>query len=131
MREILFRGKRPDGRWVYGYLSKSRDMSERPTVLMSCIDHEADGIMYSDIVLEETVGQYTGRMIHSTRLFEGDIIRRDDGMVFMVAYSTLHTTWNAYVQGSFSAFSLDVVLFRGPCKIVGNIFDDPELMQEE
>ena len=57
MTKDFYRGKRVDnGEWVYGYLSKTRNIEERPAELKLCIDYEENGVMCSSIIIPETVG---------------------------------------------------------------------------
>jgi len=84
MREILFRGKQKDGKWIFGSLIHRGDY---------CCILPPDGVLhdseepYMDPELgtfdgkaipvdPETVGQYTGiNDCHKAKIFEGDIVR--------------------------------------------------------
>ncbi len=122
MREILFRGKRIDnGEWVEGDLI-----------------HAPDGraaISTDDDLLEvqhETVCQYTGLTDKGSRkIWENDIIRYNKKL-FRVA-------WEADCT-HFAAYPLDKEIRYAPClnigtmksvEVVGNIFDNPELIITE
>ena len=68
MREILFRGKRPDnGEWACGFLVKMFGAYH-------IIDEGDENTSYE--VIPETVGQYTGlKDKNGNKIFEGDIIK--------------------------------------------------------
>ena len=68
MREILFRGKRPDnGEWVYGYYVHIGPVSCQRTYIIP----EYASALYVNEVYPSTVGQYTGlNDKHGKRIFE-------------------------------------------------------------
>lgn len=69
MREVLFRGKRINGEWVYGYLLK---MFGELSIM--CFDDENN--IYP--VDEQSVGQYTGLTDkNGNKIFEGDIVLKE------------------------------------------------------
>lgn len=134
-REITFRGKGEfTGKWIYGYYVKIGKMDYICTGEVAENNHLNDyGLTCCSPVRHAvdptTVGQYTGQDIQGVKLFDGDIIRRNDGMVFRVAWSNLFLGWDAHGAKLPDNFSLDVVLSKGPCEIIGNIWDTPELLE--
>ena len=140
MREILFRGKSKSlnkGRWIYGSFIEDTDLNA------CCI---IDRSLVYELVDRETVGQYTcltdknGKMI-----FEGDIIRAvtlDTGTecLAVVCFGNFidENNGDEYI-GFFIEFdgiktTITQLAMEG-CKnrieIIGNIFDNPELLKAE
>lgn len=153
MREILFRGKRYNGEWIYDSETYIRD---------------GDGIWLSDDdlnvvqVQEDTVGQYTGmKDEYGRKIFEGDIVE------FYFYNKTKHNHNGALIKtmliewfaGSFYMTELfrnyrleegsEIItekiytyrssqthgVYKSHCcyyaKLVGNKFDNPELLEGE
>lgn len=127
MREILFRGKHIhlfpqnehlNGTWVYGYLC-DRNYINSP------------GLNGELLVDPSTVGQYTGLVDkNGKRIFEGDILRyksTDDEYGFLFV---------EFRNGSFCVNEHGIicdpvseVLCLG-VEVIGNIHDNPELLEE-
>ena len=132
MREILFRGrgntKYNDGEWYYGVPVR---------------DFEGDWQICTDnskrVVIPETIGQYTGlKDKNGTKIFEGDIV--------LVPYidPIFKCTWNdtspcelatvKYCDGVFcveyieSGDKFTLSAMDGYMEIIGNIYDNPELL---
>ena len=122
MREILFRGKRTDnGTWAYGYLFC---IWERTYLCWGT----TNDVPNMKEILPETVGQYTGLTDRNGRkIFEGDIIEYDEeiGKIkysdYDAAFDIIFDTWNT----NFS------VTNERHVEVIGNIHDDPELMEQE
>ena len=148
MREILFRGKRvDDGAWVYG--SYVEQYGAREIYLPDGVDRECGFDHYH--IFPESVGQYTGLTDkNGTKIFDGDILsvtvrehvkecglRRFTGKtiktVWSVEYSERRTQGNGFfVFGKDRRFSLGLtksVLYNASAEVVGNIYDNPELMK--
>jgi uncharacterized phage protein (TIGR01671 family) len=117
MREIEFRGQREDtGEWVYGcgYM----------------IDNATVGYpvyVYSDArfkhykVHPETVGQYTGlKDRNGVKIFDGDIV-----CYFSRCFSV------KYSSGCFYAGLNSLNSMIGNTGVIGNIHDNPELLEEK
>ena len=127
MRKILFRGKRvANGEWEFGSFVS-------PNMITAPMGEEIYG---SDVVDPETVGQYTGLTDkNGEKIFEGDIIEVDR------IYDTpqprprrFEVEW----EESSGFFPLTVCRDGGDyfidtdyCKIIGNIHDNPELLEVE
>lgn len=136
MREILFRGKRKDnGEWVKGYLY----ITQRGQNEISRYSKSYDCERYTSVVIPETVGQYTGlKDKNGTKIFEGDIV--------LVPYidPIFKCTWNdtspcerAIVKHCNGMFCVEYIesgdkftlsAMDGYMKIIGNIYDNPELL---
>lgn len=123
-REILFRGERTDnGEWIEGTYWQSNE---------SIIDKQG----YSIKITPETVGQYTGLTDKDgKKIFEGDIVKIEDddgntnfsdgGIGDVVFYRGI---W--YVSGEVhnGLYDLERNYY---VSVIGNIHDNPELLEVE
>lgn len=137
MREILFRGQtrkygqkvnmageKLPGIWVYGGIFPGT--GDHSIIYggpqLSGLDIEKH-VVYSD-----TVGQFTGlKDKHGTRIFEGDVLR-------FMAYGYEYTALVEFRDGLFRARcrfpeKIDRIVFGYKPEIVGNIHDNPELLE--
>lgn len=132
-REILFRGKRIDNKWVEGnYASDCVEDKEKAYIICGIETDSPDGENASLYALgwyeadPSTVCRYTGlNDEHGNKIFEGDIctVAGEDGY-FVVEWDK--------DEARFILFGEDLVVnfsnFRGnDCEIVGNVSDNPEL----
>lgn len=129
MREILFRGKAAEnygkykiGNWVYGNFMEG--MNENDCYI------NPKGTCSHIKVDPETVGQYTGLKDRSGyKIFEGDVLQDlDDGAL-------LEAEWNED-EASFCASEINDYCCYGAnemvCfEVIGNKWDNPELLKEE
>lgn len=125
MREFLFRGKRTDnGTWTCGYLF--------------CIWESAylcwgttNSVPNMEEVLPETVSQFTGLYDKNGRkIFEGDIVE-SGGRIWLVEYSNNYGQFimKTYTEKGISwSRSFDLIP-PDWCKIIGNICDNPKLLE--
>ena len=153
MREILFRGKRTDnGEWVYGYYTNARyylDKKEMHIIFEQDVEvYPHSEFAGGEEVIPETVGQYTGLTDKNGRkIFEGDIIRWHDNPELSVAGQTTEICFGKYNDADCSfndVYSLGFYIkfsdgnfasicqlddFKDDFDIIGNIYDNPELMK--
>lgn len=148
MREILFKAKRIDnGEWVEGFYVRQEETSycfkedyERHpenTKHYIAFDMMTDwGLPNKHLIAEidpETLCQYTGmKDKNSNRIWENDIVRiensMDDGIGNIEFYGGM---W--YVDGEPSNTLYDIIEYDDivEMEVVGNVFDNPELMKGE
>lgn len=144
MREILFRGKRIDnGEWVYGdlvhavnkfYISYYYE-SALTTFINETFEYDGISIIRAAPFIEvdpSTIGQYTGLTDkNGKKIFEGDIIlRRYVRPNFLVEYSEEETEYQANFIGGGCA-SLYKYFSSKESKVIGNIHDNPELLEDK
>ena len=125
MREILFRGKRMDnGNWIQGSLFTR--MNEAYIIPLPIITSKAK-------VDSETVGQFTGLTDkNGKKLFEGDIAKYFDRFYRKTVYGAVEYRYGCYVVhtfGSPNCPAIDVVMNESDVEIIGNIHDNPELLE--
>lgn len=132
MREILFKAKRADnGEWVTGYYIKS-------IVDGSVFGYIRESIFGTDIkIMLNTLCQYTGLNDKNCKLiWENDVVgfwdtySTENGQAEMDCIGKVvwdDETLSFQVTERLSAESYEVL---DECSVIGNIFDNPELMNE-
>lgn len=135
MREILFKGKRKDnGKWVEGCYQKKYDLLGNEEHLI----FHADSYKvweYAEIV-PETLCQFTGICDkNGNRIWENDILMAhlDESYPEDVTYETVEwgvAGWVGHEANSIGRQYLDEFDTKY-YEVVGNTFDNPELLQEE
>ncbi len=119
-REILFRGKLiASGEWAYGNLVIK-------TNGVSIITPDDTPLGKYGQVFPETVGQYTCLTDkNGNKIFEGDILKTSISCIFSVEWEK---------EGRFLGFTSErkiVYVNREPkAEVIGNINDNPELLEE-
>lgn len=139
MREILFRGKPLGdlhGKFIYGSLGV---LDTDLCAIYHCFEFKDDEM---ELVYINTVGQYTGLTDkNGKKIFEGDIVTYDDaeadyegyhdnvflncGEVGISAWDGIYFTNRQIVEMSDLYESETMV----DCEIIGNIYDNPELLE--
>jgi uncharacterized phage protein (TIGR01671 family) len=135
MREILFKAKRKDGgKWIEGYYQKRYDLLGKEEHLI----FHADSYKmweYAEIV-PETLCQFTGLCDkNGKKIWENDILMAhlDEFYPEDVTYETVEwgvAGWITHEAGSIDRQYLDE-FGTEHFEVVGNIFDNKELLQEE
>lgn len=137
MREILFRGKRIDnGKWVNGYYRHHKSKVTSEEISQILVD-DGFGFHWMQII-PATVGQYTGlKDKKGKKIFEGDIVEgrchsawRHDLQRCEVAYGRDGFEARHYVNcGDEWRYFTYRVLFSKDVVVIGNIHDNPELLE--
>jgi len=120
-REIKFRGKRVDkGDWVFGlYCGETNNGCY--CLIGNAETHGKTGCH----VYPETVGQYTGlKDMNGKDIYEGDKLFRQSGFYTV--------TWSESYCGFMKDNGHGGVLSLNDCEseIIGNIHDNPELLED-
>ena len=131
MREILFRGKRVDnGEWVYS----SFIMQDKEHKVLLAEVELFDGEKWR-AVIPETVGQFTGLTYkNGKKIFEGDIIRNNCNEIGVIRHGK-YDVYSHYVFGGYCCVDKTSALIDWTsgwrCEVIGNIYDNPELLEVE
>ncbi len=131
MREIKFRGKRvEDNRWVFGYYVLTHD-SHR------IIYEDYEGFYCEEEVIPESVGQYTGIKDKKHReIYEGDIVEQEllgnvslDFGSFIGVVKFIDGTY--MIENAEGTFGVELFSETNPNEAIGNIYENPELLEEK
>ena len=137
MREIKFRGKikyngnhKFSGDWIYGYY---RNNDNGNAFITETLD-EIDNYIFEETEIgEETIGQYTGlKDKNGKEIYEGDIVQILGG-----EYEQGFYEWDEKVQIKdliYDGFNLMMTISQignQAIEVIGNIYDNPELLEEE
>jgi len=123
-REILFRGKRGNGRWVYGSLVVSENI--KPAIY-----YEVGNGLVKQLdwcyVNPDTIGQYTGlKDKNGKKIFEGDIISLGDPNI---KYLTMWRNAGFAAKQIGASSYIGLTYWASDIEVLGNIIDNPELMK--
>lgn len=139
-REILFRAKKVnDGEWVYGYIVKKHGL-----YFLYDIKNSDTCRQNNYLVEEDTICQYTGLTDkNGKKIWEGDIIKYHFGEVYApVKFGEYQSCFDS-TSTSHVGFYVDWDKnhnFRKDlgywiklvdAEVVGNVFDNPELLEKE
>ncbi len=125
-REILFRGKRPDGEWIEGNCIIDR---LKDTYIVNEKDFNAHlGVGRLVKVEPLTICQHTGLTdCNGVKIFENDIctVTREDGL-FLIEWD--EDTARFILDGEGVVIDFDNA-YGSDCEVQGNKFDNPELLE--
>ena len=138
MREILFRGKQEEGRWVEGAYFKhdtvkvcfsSDDPKTRHLIIQDGFcDWGFEPPIHCVDVDPNTVGQFTGLTDkNGKKIFEGDVLLVSDTDTAIVEYDETAAMFMA-VFGYTDSDYTSLCNQYPDIKIIGNIHDNPELI---
>lgn len=126
-REILFKAKRADnGEWVTGYYFKAGEKS-----MILCFFTNETGLYYEMYEIDsETVCQYTGLTDkNGKKIWENDIVRC--GRNIVVSWDEHFASWCLTRKGWLYKHFFGESQNPEDCEVVGNIFDNPDLLEEK
>ena len=135
--KILFRGKSAeDGEWFTGQLLhfKSHVSKKELNVIVEGCEWD-DSNEWFNIgrrakVVPETVGQYIRLNDRQDKpIFEGDIVEvNGEEFPFLIEYDEQDATWLA--TNRYGTLSFRDNITGDDCTIIGNIYDNPNLLSE-
>lgn len=135
MREILFKAKRIcDGKWIEGYYLRDQYHLRGKDIIFYRKDSDRFTI-YTDIIDPETLCQFTGLCDkNGNKIWENDILMAHLDEFFPEDTTYEIVEWGVAGWVTHEANSLDRQYLdefdTEHFEVVGNIFDNPELLQE-
>lgn len=150
MREIKFRGKTRNGKWVYGdlvHFTNTEGVDTSVIITGHQATAESDDFDYAlcyarnefKIVIPKSVGQFTG--LHDKNgkeIYEGDIIRGNCGhgeVRHLISFYDMIASFVAEMLpdndiSDYCSLSQTWILKYNK-EVIGNIHDNPELLKTE
>lgn len=150
MREILFKAKKKnwrglleDEQWVEGYYAKlGKGDLIRHYIIQNCalvglFDDPEANMYFNDVEIDpETLCQYTGlKDKNGKRIWENDILQnaRNNDLYTVKWHGSFGMyVWSKRKENNKHIFDYgDLYLMNRKCVVIGNIFDNPELLKGE
>ena len=134
MREILFKAKRKeDGKWVEGCYQKRYDLLGNEEHL---IFHADSYKVWEYVEIDpETLCQFTGLCDkNGKRIWENDVVLLVyDGKehIYQIVWDNSELDFKATNGEENYGSNFEYLLCCEEIEVIGNIFDNPELLQEE
>jgi uncharacterized phage protein (TIGR01671 family) len=132
MREIKFRGKAVLGGWFYGDLIHDNCGGSYIYPI------DAENIYKRNQVVSETIGQYTGlKDKNGKEIYEGDIIGcHNPNIKHLIFFNEKQGRFMAALDGDiendyYGVCGLDDSRWNATKEVIGNIHDNPELINKE
>lgn len=126
MREIEFKAKRVEGWvWVYGYYC---ELAGRKYIIPDYSQfrdiHDPDLEDSFTEIIPETVCQWTGLLDkQGVKIFEGDILKTDDGDIVEVRYEKIYASFGLWKKGWAFLHYFHEAVEPQCCEVIGNIHD--------
>ncbi len=133
MREILFKAKRIDnGEWVEGCLVIDHSRSNLFEYRMQPVE---SGVLYAPPIDPETLCQFTGLCDkNGKRIWESDVVWLVyDGKehIYQIVWDDSELDFKATNGEENYGSNFEYLLCCDEIEVIGNIFDQPELLREE
>ena len=133
MREILFKAKRIDnGEWVEGCLVIDHS---RPNLFEYRMQPVESGVLYASPINPETICQFTGLCDkNGKKIWESDVVWLVyDGKehIYQIVWDNSELDFKATNGEENYGSNFEYLLCCDEIEVIGNIFDNPELLQEE
>lgn len=144
MREIKFRGKTEKGEWKFGLLTFMFGQ-------YAIVNPEDENSVY--LIDKETAGQHTGlKDMNGVEIYEGDVLEFEDtgeeGYEYLEGYDFTNRATVCYENGRFELENFvggdgyvlesmsnecheEFMIILNNSKVIGNRFDNPELIGRE
>lgn len=146
MRENLFRGKKCNGEWTYGYYVQAdyswHDYGKHKEwiVCSACANGGWFALQEKHAVIPETIGQYTGLTDkNGKKIFEGDICEvtvftcegEDKHFLCEVCFEYSSFIFRDLKRSGLEILFSDIYDFKTDVEVIGNVYDNPELIGGE